>query len=102
MSSKDAQFQPNVVEQCVQARGRGFRLGTAGSRGILVGGPTKEIGGFNVIDFSLRQRIVRPASVLATVLFPCWEWCVSERRQRSDGRRRKRIRSRLSRGARAH
>jgi hypothetical protein len=48
MSSKDAQFQPNVVEQCLQAQGRGFRLGTADSRGILVGGPTKEIGGFNV------------------------------------------------------
>jgi hypothetical protein len=69
MSSKDAQFQPNVVEQCVQARGRGFRLGTAGSRGILVGGPTKEIGGFNMSDFSLGQRIVRPGSVLATALF---------------------------------
>jgi hypothetical protein len=69
MSSKDAQFQPNVAEQFVQARGRGLRLGTAGSRGISVGGPTKEIGGFNMIDFSLRQRIVRPGSVLATALF---------------------------------
>ena len=48
MSSKDAQFRPNVAEQCVQARGRGLRLGTAGSRGILVGGPTKEIGGFKL------------------------------------------------------
>jgi hypothetical protein len=27
MSSKEAQFQPNVGEECVQTRDRGFRLG---------------------------------------------------------------------------
>jgi hypothetical protein len=46
-----------------------FALGAAGSRGILAGGPTKQSGGFNMTDSSLRRRIVRSGSVLATALF---------------------------------
>ena len=69
MSSKEAQFQPNVIQECVQPRDRGFRLGAADSPRILAGGPTKQGGGFNMTDSSLRRRIVRSGSVLATALF---------------------------------
>src|SRR5215470_18535064 len=46
-----------------------FSLGDRRYAGGFCLAPDKEIGGFNMIDFSLRQRIVRPGSVLATALF---------------------------------